>query len=120
MKSLLRFAVLLATLLASIAAVAAPAGATAATYPPPQCWTEADTWVTGATVKATAVKDCTNDDPPQNLSVTLETQVCDAGNCVWVGWKSGIGYVSFTCPPNTFWYFRSSRLRSKVVSCDTY
>jgi hypothetical protein len=110
----------LAVLLATLAAVVVPGAPAAATYPPPKCFTTAETWVSGTTVHATAIKECTNDDPPQSLSVTLETQACDAGNCVWVGWKSGFGHVSFTCPPNTVWYFRSSRLRSKVVICDAY
>jgi hypothetical protein len=53
-----------------------------------------------------------------NLSVTLETQVCDAGGCLWVAWRSGYGHVSYTVTDNSVWLFRSSRLRSKIVVVD--
>ena len=123
MKSILaRLAVLIAALAASVAGVAAPAPAAPATPTAINCWNEFETEKIGQTIYASAIRDCVDSDVPQNLSVTLQINVCDefGGGCSWVTWKSGYGVVSYTCP-GTFWAkFRSSRLPNKIVYCDYY
>ena len=106
-----------AVLVAVLAAFVAPAGPATAAFPPPKCFTEVDTYKANGKVHAYAVKTCTDDSPPVNLSLWLEIQVCDAGGCLWANWKYGVGSVSDSCANMGPGPVRSSRLRSKVMDC---
>jgi hypothetical protein len=110
---------LLAVLVVAVAAILAPVSSPASAAPV-QCWTEIDTYKTGQTIVAYAIKDCTHLEAPQNLSLTLEMNVCDQFGCFWVSWISGSGTVSYTCPGTFYAELRSSRLRSKIVHCSYY
>jgi hypothetical protein len=104
-----------AALLAMLTAITVPGAAQAAGAP--QCFTEIDTYKTNGIVYATAIKDCTDDSPPVGLGLWLEVQACDAGGCMWAGWKYGVGTVSASCANMGPGPVRSSRLRSKIVNC---
>jgi hypothetical protein len=118
--AMLRLAVLTAVFVAVFAAFVVPAQrASAAPSVPQACWSEFSTYKTGPgqIVHATAVKDCTTDDAPVNLSVTLESLICDFYGCFWVPMKSGFGHVTYACSGNYYEDIRSTRLPSKVVRC---
>ena len=51
--------------------------------------------------------------------MNLEIYVCDGLlHCMWATWKHGVGTVSVACTPGQYDWFRSSRLRNKVLVCD--
>ena len=108
----------LAVLVAAIAAMLVPVASSASAGPAPTCWTEADVYKTNMTVHATAFKDCTNDDPPVNLYVELQSQICDYYGCWWVKMASGYGHASYTCNGGYYEFLRSSRLPSEIIYCN--
>jgi hypothetical protein len=107
----------LAVLVAAIAAMLVPVASSASAGPAPKCWTEADVYETNMTVHATAYKDCTNDDPPVNLYVELQSMICDQYGCLWVKETSGYGHTSYTCKGTYLEMLRSSRLPSEIIYC---
>lgn len=112
---------------AAVAAVASLGGLSAATASAESapaaeatsisCWKEYDFYLSGATVVATAYKDCTNYDVPQLLPVTIQAFNYDeVGPSGWVNWKSGTGVAKTTCIPGwPMWYRHSATL--EIIYC---
>ena len=113
----LRLPFWVAVFAALLAAVVLPANSAAAAAGP--CWNEYDTYkaAPGQTVHAYAFKECTTDEPPLGMSVSLQSNICDFYGCFWVTIRSGYGHVSYACTGDYYEDIRSTRLPSKVIRC---
>jgi hypothetical protein len=105
--------VLLATALIAGPAAAEPPGG------PPSCWNEFEAYTTATAAVATAYRDCTNAETATALTVNMEIYVCDfVSHCMWATWKFGKGKVTVACTPGRYDWFRSSRMRDKILVCN--